>query len=115
MSCTTAGACTYTAGAAATGQDSFNFQADDGHGGKTIGSVLITITHVNHAPVTTNGTFGTDNATGRVVDLSLLTTDQDNDPLTYFQGVGTDAVTPGQSSAATRRAPTRLPRASPAP
>jgi hypothetical protein len=83
VTCTTAGSCTYTAAGDASGQDSFNFQASDGHGGTAAGSVLIDITHTNRAPVAGDTTAATTNATPLVTNVGSLSADPDGDALSY--------------------------------
>ena len=95
VTCTTAGQCTYTANASASGQDSFNFQASDGHGGVATGSVLITITHVNHPPVAGDTSVSTDNATPVVTNVSSLSSDPDGDPLTFSKVSGPTGTNAG--------------------
>ena len=64
LTCTTQTACTYNQNVAGkTGQDSFFYSVDDGHGTLVWGEVYISLRRVNHAPVATGFTTpSTDNA-----------------------------------------------------
>lgn len=86
VTCTGAGSCTYTAGASSTGQDSFQFQAGDGHGMTATGTVVVSLT--NHPPVANDTTFTTDNATPYVANLANLSSDADGDQLTFSKVSG---------------------------
>ena len=96
--CTTAGSCTYTANAGATGDDSFGFTVTDAKGAVTNGSALIHIVQPNRAPVTTDASYDTDNHLPVTVDLAPLTTDPDGDTLT-FSKVG--SLTPAGAGSVT--------------
>jgi hypothetical protein len=87
-SCNGAGACTYTANPNATGLDSFTFQADDGHGGTSTGSVLITISHANHPPVVVNDTVSTSENNPVTIGVGTNDSDPDGDPLTFARTTG---------------------------
>ncbi|WP_037588033.1 Ig-like domain-containing protein, partial [Stenoxybacter acetivorans] len=59
-----------------------NYTVDDGHGGKTVGQITITVTGVNNAPVAQAATASA-TEDGSVVSGSLTATDPDGDALTY--------------------------------
>lgn len=73
---------TYTPEANYSGPDSFSFKVNDGNADSPPATVSITITPVNHPPVTINATNAT--TPGASVTLSPLSdsTDPDGDPLT---------------------------------
>ena len=88
VACNASGACTYAAGAGTEGTDSFNYTVTDDKGGAVVGSVVITIIKVNHAPVATNASRSTENGVPLGVNLAELTTDADDDALTYTKVAG---------------------------
>jgi VCBS repeat-containing protein len=77
----TTGAFTYTPNAHANGTDTFTFKANDGTTDSNIGTVTVTITAVNDAPVATNDTLTTAEDTPAAGTLSA--SDIDSPALTY--------------------------------
>ncbi|HLX64812.1 MAG TPA: Ig-like domain-containing protein [Planctomycetota bacterium] len=77
---TSTGAFTYTPNQNFFGTDSFTYKANDGQYDSNTGTVTITITHVNQAPVAVSETVfvGVNNA----LLITLTATDVDGDPLT---------------------------------
>ncbi|HZN15666.1 MAG TPA: Ig-like domain-containing protein [Acidimicrobiales bacterium] len=63
------------------GADSFDFTADDNHGGQSSSTITITVTPVNDAPIATGGSVATPEDTS--VSFQLGGTDVENDTLTY--------------------------------
>src|SRR5262249_60842705 len=63
------------------GPDSFTFKANDGSLDSNVATVSITVQHVNHAPVASDGALATDQDTAK--DVTLQATDPDGDPLTF--------------------------------
>ena len=76
------GAFTYTPNAGVTGSDTFTFKAHDGKKESNIGTVSITITDPNSAPVAEDSTHNTDDTTA--VNGTMIATDPDGDPLTFY-------------------------------
>ncbi len=72
---------TYTPSSNYYGADSFTFKANDGTVNSNLGTISITVTHVNQAPVATPQYVQTPKNIARSVTLSG--TDADGDPLTY--------------------------------
>ncbi|NKB79483.1 tandem-95 repeat protein [Ochrobactrum daejeonense] len=64
-----------------TGDDVVTYTVDDGNGGTTTGTITVTVTPVNDAPVATAATATTDEDTAAT--LTPAVTDADGDPLTY--------------------------------
>ncbi len=87
---------TYTPAGHYSGPDSFTFKANDGRLDSNVGTVTITVTHVNHPPVAQNQSVTTDEDTP--ITIMLFATDADGDPLTYqivaSPGHGTVTGTP---------------------
>jgi uncharacterized protein YjiK len=72
---------TYTPIAHYYGSDAFTFKANDETVDSNIGTVSITVNHVNHAPVAQTQSVTTDEDT--VKAITLIATDTDNDQLNY--------------------------------
>ncbi len=72
----------YTPAADFNGEDRFDYTATDGAGTDSA-TVTVTVTPINDDPVASNGSFSTLAGTPVNVDLSALTRDADDDPLTY--------------------------------
>jgi hypothetical protein len=72
---------TYTPTANYDGLDSFVFKANDGRLDSNVGTVSITIPHVNHPPVAQNQSVTTDEDASTTI--ILFATDADGDSLTY--------------------------------
>ncbi|MBA2282530.1 MAG: tandem-95 repeat protein [Acidimicrobiia bacterium] len=87
LSCTTAGACTYTPAADYHGTDSFEVEVDDAHGGRARSTVPVTVSSVNDPPRAGNVTATVVEDGGTV--LTLTGTDVDGDALTFSAGPGT--------------------------
>jgi hypothetical protein len=86
LTCSTPTTCSYNQNVAgSTGEDSFFYSVDDGHGTLVWGEVYITLQKVNHLPVAVGFTSaGTDNGgTPLAISLSGHVTDADGDDLTY--------------------------------
>ena len=64
-----------------TGSDSFTFKAYDGTDDSNTAIVNITVTHTNNPPVAQDQSVSTNQNTP--VDLTLVASDSDGDPLTY--------------------------------
>ncbi|MBT6199955.1 MAG: cadherin-like domain-containing protein, partial [Bacteroidetes Order II. Incertae sedis bacterium] len=85
---TVAGAvATYTPNADFSGTDSFTFTANDGQTDSAAGTITVTVTAVNDAPVSSAGTLTTNEDTAGTVTLAA--TDVDGDALTYTASNGT--------------------------
>src|SRR5204863_7598132 len=63
------------------GSDSFTYTISDGHGGTAVGTVNVTVTPVNDAPVANNGAATTPEDTQ--VEITLAASDIENDPLNF--------------------------------
>ncbi|MDP1569776.1 MAG: Ig-like domain-containing protein [Vicinamibacterales bacterium] len=72
---------TYTPAANYFGPDSFTFEVNDGNGGTSFGTIAVTVTPVNDAPVFDDQTATTPEDTP--VDVTLIASDVDGDPLTF--------------------------------
>jgi len=72
---------TYTPAANYNGPDSFAFKVNDGTVDSNAGTISLTITPVNDAPVAVNGSYSTPR--NRSVSGNLSATDVDNSTLTY--------------------------------
>lgn len=75
------GTFTYTPNADSNGTDSFTYTVSDGNGGTDVGTVSITVTAVNDAPVVNDGSMSTNEDTA--VGITLMGSDVDGDALTY--------------------------------
>src|SRR5207249_2883883 len=64
------GTITYTPAANYNGADSFTYTISDGHGGTATGTVSMTITAVNDAPVASDEAVTTDEDTTKAITLS---------------------------------------------
>jgi M6 family metalloprotease-like protein len=80
------GSFTYTPVAGYYGPDSFTYIVNDGGLYSNVGTVSLTVNHVNHTPVAQDQSVITDQDTP--VAITLVATDPDNDPLTYNIGAG---------------------------
>ncbi len=75
----------YTPAANYNGGDSFTYTISDGHGGTATGTVNVTVTAVNDAPVAANDSYSTDEETVLTVaapGVLANDTDVENDALT---------------------------------
>ncbi|MDH5631497.1 MAG: Ig-like domain-containing protein [Gammaproteobacteria bacterium] len=72
---------TYTPSANFAGSDSFIFKVNDGTMDSPVGTVSITVTSINDAPVANSQSLSTNEDTG--VSITLSGTDVDGDTLTY--------------------------------
>jgi cellulose biosynthesis protein BcsQ len=79
---------TYTPNKNFNGQDSFTFKVNDGTADSPLGTVSITVTPVNDAPIATNDTITTLEDTPVPVVLAAI--DPDGNPLTYSIVKGPD-------------------------
>jgi YVTN family beta-propeller protein len=75
------GSFTYKPTAGYSGTDSFTYSVSDGKGGIAVGTVTITVTPVNQAPVANAGTLATNEDTATTG--TLTGTDPENAALTY--------------------------------
>lgn len=74
---------TYTPAVGFSGQDSFQYKANDGLHDSNIATVTITVTKGNlHAPVAQD--LSVDTSCGTAVELTLPATDEDGDSLTFI-------------------------------
>lgn len=74
--------CTYTPALDYTGADTFTYTVSDGKGGTDSGSVSVTVTGVNDAPVADDDALTTDEETPGNVSVLVGDTDVDGDTLT---------------------------------
>jgi large repetitive protein len=74
--------CTYTPALNYTGADTFTYTVSDGNGGTDTGSVLVTVTGVNDAPVADDDALTTDEEAPGNVSVLVGDTDVDGDTLT---------------------------------
>lgn len=81
VSCAPAGTCTYTPAPNYTGADTFTYTVSDGNGGTDTGSVSVTVTPVNDAPVADDDILMTDMDTPGNVNVLVGDTDIDGDTL----------------------------------
>ena len=79
---------TYTPNKNFSGQDSFTFKVNDGTAESPVGSVAISVTGVNDAPIATSDTITTTEDTPAAVVLTAI--DPDGNPLTYSIVKGPD-------------------------
>jgi len=75
----TDGQVTYTPQAGYWGSDSFTYTVSDGVGGTATASVLVTVTHVNIAPVANNDTVSLNIQVSGSVSVPVLVNDEDAD------------------------------------
>jgi uncharacterized repeat protein (TIGR01451 family)/CSLREA domain-containing protein len=90
VSCTAAGACTYTPAANYSGPDSFSYTVSDGHGGSDTATVNVTVTPVNDPPDAVDDVLATAANTPGSVQVLSNDTDADGDALTvtaWSQGI----------------------------
>ncbi|MBA3722725.1 MAG: tandem-95 repeat protein, partial [Parachlamydiaceae bacterium] len=85
------GSYTYTPNANANGSDSFVYKVDDGHGDIVTGTITVTITPVNDAPVANNDSYSTYAGSAISNPTSVLTNDTDVD--TLHNNLTTDLIT----------------------
>ncbi len=78
VSCTAAGACTYTPAANYNGPDSFTYAISDGHGGTDTATVSITVTPVNDPPNAVDDSFTTAQDTAKSVNVFGNDSDPDS-------------------------------------
>ncbi|MHB0939330.1 MAG: Ig-like domain-containing protein [Armatimonadota bacterium] len=76
------GAFTYTPDADVTGSDLFTFKVSDGKLESSIGTIAVTITDPNSAPVAQDSTYATDDTAP--VNATMIATDANGDPLTFY-------------------------------
>jgi large repetitive protein len=74
--------CTYTPALNYTGADTFTYTVSDGNGGTDTGSVSVTVTGVNDAPVADDDALTTDEETPGNVSVLIGDADVDGDTLT---------------------------------
>jgi len=82
VSCTGPGVCTYTPAANYNGPDSFTYTVSDGQGGTDTGTVNVTVTPVNDAPVAVGDSATTAEDTAKAVDVLANDSDVDGPALT---------------------------------
>jgi large repetitive protein len=82
VSCLGGGACTYTPDPGYNGPDSFQYTISDGHGGTDTGTVNVTVTPGNTAPVADDDALATAEDAPNSVNVLVGDTDFDDDPLT---------------------------------
>jgi hypothetical protein len=82
VSCTPAGACTYTPPTNFVGTDSFGYTASDGRGGTDAATVTVDVESVNGAPNVVNDTATTQRNTPVTLNVLANDSDVDGDPLT---------------------------------
>ncbi len=90
----------YTPNANFHGTDSFTYTLSDGHGGTAVGTVTVTVTGVNDAPVAVNDSASVAEDGSVVVSVRSNDTDVDGDTLTIT------AVTQGAHGAVTHNGAT---------
>jgi hypothetical protein len=81
VSCDAGGTCIYTPALNYVGADTFTYTISDGNGGTDTGSVSVTVTQVNDAPVADDDALTTDVDTPGNVNVLLGDTDVDGDTL----------------------------------
>ena len=95
-----AGQVRYTPAPNYAGSDAFDYTVSDGAGGFDIGSVAITVTAGNQAPVANNDLATTAEDVSKLIDVRTNDTDVDGDPLTISTvgspSHGTTAIESGQ-------------------
>jgi hypothetical protein len=94
VSCTAAGACTYTPTANYHGPDSFTYSISDGHGGVDTATVNVTVTSVNDDPNAVDDSLTTAQDTAGQVNVLANDTDVDGGTLS----VTTPAPTAGHGT-----------------
>ena len=82
VSCTGPGVCTYTPAADYNGPDSFTYTVSDGNGGTATGTVNVTVTPVNDAPVAVADSATTAEDTAKAIDVLANDSDVDGPALT---------------------------------
>jgi hypothetical protein len=75
-------ACTYTPAHDFNGTDSFGYTAEDGHGGSTPGTVTVSVTPVQDAPVARPDAAQVDRGGHASIPVLINDSDPDGDPLT---------------------------------
>ena len=90
----------YTPAALYSGPDAFDYTVSDGAGGFDIGSVAISVSSPNNAPVATDDAATTAEDVSTLVDVRANDTDVDGDPITLSSvgspSHGTAAIEAGQ-------------------
>jgi VCBS repeat-containing protein len=87
------GSVVFTPAANYSGPASFSYTISDGHGGTATGTVDLTVTAVNDAPVMTSGAANISMAENLVATgYTAAATDVDSSPLTYQIAGGADAA-----------------------
>jgi large repetitive protein len=81
VSCTAGGSCTYTPEAHWHGDDSFDYTVADGRGGSDTGTVTVTVTSVNDAPVAVDDSLTVAEDAQAQVDVLLNDSDVEGDAL----------------------------------
>jgi hypothetical protein len=81
VSCAAGGSCTYTPAANWHGDDSFAYTVADGRGGSDTGTVSVTVTSVNDAPVAADDSLTLAEDVQGQVDVLLNDSDVEGDPL----------------------------------
>jgi hypothetical protein len=82
VSCTVAGVCTYTPAANYHGPDTFDYTVTDSNGGSDTGTVSVTVTSINDAPVAVDDTLTTNEDTAGGVNVVANDIDVDGDTRT---------------------------------
>ena len=82
VACAEGGTCTYTPAADYSGSDTFTYTVSDGNGGTDTGSVSVTVTALNDAPVADDDSLTTTVDTAGEVDVLVGDVDVDGDELT---------------------------------
>jgi large repetitive protein len=82
VSCLPDGTCTYTPAADYSGSDAFTYTVSDGNGGTDTGSISVTVTPENDAPVADDEILTTEVDTAADVDALVGDVDVDGDTLT---------------------------------